>query len=384
MNMSAIDRRHRDLRRLRESRQRERGGFERYREEIAEIFKDRSVDLHDFSIRRMFENLVEDGRGIVDLHFNKTGGGGYRRVSEAVNTAYFTETQGQYLYNAILRSYDDPEFIGDELFTTIPSAERSERVPGVTEFGDDVEAVNEGKPYPSGSVTETWIQTPDTIKRGLSCDITKEVVFFDKTGLILQRCANIGRTIRINKERRQLDVAVGVSTVFRRNGAAAEATYASDNIVSSNPLVDYTSLDAADVQLSALTDPNTGLLINIVAGDMLVPTALANTAGRIVRAMMTGSTASSKETRVGDNSLNGPKRVLSNAYVKERTTSATTWFHGDFKRGLVYMENWPLQVENEGANGPRAFDSDIVERYKASEMGAAGVMERLYLQKCTA
>ena len=44
-----------------------------------------------------------------------------------------------------------------------------------------------------------------------------------------------------------------------------------------------------------LLDPNTGLLINIVAGDMLVPTALANTAGRIVRAMMTGSTASSKK-----------------------------------------------------------------------------------------
>ena len=85
--------------------------------------------------------------------------------------------KGQYLYNAILRSYDDPEFIGDELFTTIPCRERSERVPGVTEFGDDVEAVNEGKPYPSGSVTETWIQTPDTIKRGLSCDITKEWCF---------------------------------------------------------------------------------------------------------------------------------------------------------------------------------------------------------------
>ena len=384
MSLSAIDKRHRDLRRMRESRQNERGGYERFCKEIGQIFSDPSVSLQDFSVRRLFESLVPDGRELIDLHFNTNGGGGYRRVAEAVNTAYFTETQGQYVYNAILRSYDDPQFIGDELFTTIPSNERSERVPGVSEFGDDVEAVNEGKPYPNASVAETWVQTPDTIKRGLSCDITKEVVFFDKTGLILQRCANIGRSVRINKERRQLDVACGISTVFRRNGGAAQATYAGDNTVASTPLVDYTSLDAADTVLSSLTDPYTGLLINVVATDLLVPTALINTANRIVRAMMTGVTTSGRETRVGDNSLNNPRRVLSNAYVKERTSSATSWFQGDFKRALVYMENWPLRVDNEGANGPRAFDSDIVERYKASEMGAAGVMERLFVQKCTA
>lgn len=383
--VSAMTRRHQELRRLRESRQKERGGVERLREEIADIFSDPSVALTDFRIRPLFEALVDDGYELVQYHFNESGQGGGFRMQEAgnVDTSLFAYTQGQYLYNAVLRAYQMPELIGDRLVTVQNTIESGEKIPGVSDLGDEVEVVKEGDPYPTASVAESWVQTPETIKRGLIVNITKEVVFFDKTNLILQRAAGIGRTIAINREKRILDVVLGLATVYSRNGAPVEATYQSDNTVTTNPLVDWTSVDAADVKFSAITDPDTGEPIATTANMMVVPPALRNTANRILNATMTGQTTSSRETQVSSASLNGTYEVLSNQYVKQRTSSDTSWFYGDMPGAFVYMENWPLKVVQEGANSEKAFDADIVARYKASERGAAGVLERRYALKST-
>ena len=383
--ISAMARRHNEIRRMRESYTREKTPH-RFVDAMAQLFADRSVNLGDFSIRKLFEACVDDGFELVQNHFDPSGGGGVRllEATGAVNTAMFAATQGQYLYNAILRSYQMPELIGDMLVTVINSKESGEKIPGVSEIGDEVEVVGEGKPYPTAAVAENWIQTPETIKRGLIINLTKEVIFFDKTGQILQRAANIGRTIAINREKRILDVALGISTVYSRNGAAVEATYGSDNTTASNPLVDWTSLDTADTKFSEITDPDTGEPIVVTANTMVVPIAKVNMARRIMNATMTGQTTSSRETRVSSNSLNQNYNVLSNAYVKQRTSSDTTWFYGNPKEAFVYMQNWPLTVEQEGENGHLAFSNDIVARFKASERGAAGVLERRYMLKATA
>lgn len=383
--ISAMARRHNEIRRMRESYTREKTPH-RFVNAMAELFADRSVNLGDFSIRKLFEACVDDGYELVQNHFDPSGGGGVRllEATGAVNTAMFAATQGQYLYNAILRAYQMPELIGDMLVTVINSKESGEKIPGVSEIGDEVEVVGEGKPYPTAAVAENWIQTPETIKRGLMINLTKEVIFFDKTGQILQRAANIGRTIAINREKRILDVALGISTVYSRNGAAVEATYGSDNTTASNPLVDWTSVDTADTKFSEITDPDTGEPIVVTANVMVVPIAKHNLARRIINATMTGQTTSSRETRVSSNSLNQNYSVLSNAYVKQRTSSDSTWFYGNPKEAFVYMQNWPLTVEQEGENGHLAFSNDIVARFKASERGAAGVLERRYMLKATA
>lgn len=383
--ISAMARRHNEIRRMRESYTREKTPH-RFVNAMAELFADRSVNLGDFSIRKLFEACVDDGYELVQNHFDPSGGGGVRllEATGAVNTAMFAATQGQYLYNAILRAYQMPELIGDMLVTVMPTKESGEKIPGVSEIGDEVEVVGEGKPYPTAAVAENWIQTPETIKRGLMINLTKEVIFFDKTGQILQRAGNIGRTIAINREKRILDVALGISTVYSRNGAAVEATYGSDNTSTSNGLTDWTSVDAADTKFSEITDPDTGEPIVVTANTMVVPIAKVNLARRIINATMTGQTTSSRETRVASNSLNQPYSVLSNAYVKQRTSSDTTWFYGNPKEAFVYMQNWPLTVEQEGENGHLAFSNDIVARFKASERGAAGVLERRYMLKATA
>lgn len=385
--VQAIVRRHQELARMRKAYTREKR-LNEFQEHLSDIFADRSNSLSDFSVRGLFEALVDDGYELVQYNMCGGSGGGVRLMESAgtVNTSLFANIQGQYLYNAVLRAYEMPELIGDRLVEVIPSRERSERIPGVTAIGDQVEVVKEGDPYPRAITSERWVDMPDTVKRGMMVEITEEVVFHDKTMQILQECSGIGRYIAINRERRILDVVCGISTVYRRNGAAAAATYGSDNTSTSNALVDYTSLDAADTKFMALTDPDNGEPISTTATHLVVPPALRNTANRILNATMTGkwTSSSTNETRVAGNSLNQQVEMLYNQYVKERTSSDTTWFYGAMKMAFVYMQNWPLRVDQEGANGPEAFERDVIARFKASERGVAGVKERLCALKATA
>lgn len=379
--MKSMIQRHRDIQRMRESYAKQRRLHE-FVEYMGSLFSDENVNLADFSVRHLFEALVDGGAEIVTLHFNNAHGGYRMLENDAVNTSLFANIMGQWIYNATLRAYQMPELIGDMLVTKIQSVERTERIPGVKAIGDQVEIVDEGRPYPRAVTGERWVETPPTIKRGLMVDITKEAIFFDKTGLILQECSQVGKYIAINRERRILDVVLGIATVYKRNGAAAVATYGTQNTKSSNSLVDWTSIDASNQTFANMKDPDTGEPIVCSPNQVVVPPALQVTAARIQNATMTGVTNSSRETRVDGNSLQVPFNVLSSIYVKERTSSDTSWFHGSFQDGFVYAENWPLTVESDPSSHA-AFDRDIVQRYKASERGAAGVIEPLKACKNT-
>jgi len=76
--------------------------------------------------------------------------------------------------------------------------------------------------------------------------------------------------------------------------------------------------------------------------------------------------------------------VVSNAYVKARTSSATTWFLGDFRRAHRYGQNWPITTVVAPPNSNDEFQSDIVQQFKVSERGAAEVHDPRRVVKCTA
>jgi hypothetical protein len=46
------------------------------------------------------------------------------------------------------------------------------------------------------------------------------------------------------------------------------------------------------------------------------------------------------------------------------------------------MENWPITVTQSPLNSEADFTSDVVVRFKASERGAAAVLNPRYVVKC--
>jgi hypothetical protein len=65
------------------------------------------------------------------------------------------------------------------------------------------------------------------------------------------------------------------------------------------------------------------------------------------------------------------------------TEAKKWWFIGDFDKALAYMENWPITVTQSSHNSEADFQSDIVVRFKASERGAAAVLNPRYIVKNT-
>jgi len=60
------------------------------------------------------------------------------------------------------------------------------------------------------------------------------------------------------------------------------------------------------------------------------------------------------------------------------------WFIGDFRKAFAYMENWPITVTQSPPGSEAEFNQDIVVRFKASERGAAAVINPRYVVMSTA
>jgi hypothetical protein len=376
------------------------GREDRFHADLKEAFKKREITPQDFSIRRLYENFVFDshgdpaGRELAES-FNPTHPTEMlREAGDAVMASHFTAISGQIVYTRTLDAYNKPGLLWPELFTVVPTQFDGEKIPGLGGIGDQAQSINEGAEYPKVGIGHDYVETPSTIKRGMIVPVTKEAIFFDRTGLLLQRCSEVGDFIAVNKEKRCLDVALGLTDTYRYNGTLitnfddSSGAHNWDNLAASNALVDWTDIENAELLFDAITDPNTGEPINVMPDMLIVPTALKHTAMRIVSAteVRQDNNANSNTAIIqtlSPSPLN-QYRVLSNQYVKARTTSASTWFIGQAKRGLYYMENFPLLVQQAGEDSHDAFHRDIVAQWKAGERGAAACVDPRTLVKNTA
>lgn len=195
-------------------RQVELQGQEKTASLLTEALQSKELKAEDFSIRALAEAFC--GREWVDAC--RPGAGTLLTETSAVNTAAFANITGQIVYSAMLESYQNSAFIGDQLMPTVPTEFKSEKIPGVTRIGDMAEIVPEGEEYPYAGVSEDWIETAETKKRGFIIPITKEAIFFDRTGMVLQHARMLGQDFGINKEKRQLSVALGGTNTYKWKG----------------------------------------------------------------------------------------------------------------------------------------------------------------------
>jgi hypothetical protein len=356
----------------------------------------------DFRIRDLFENFVDGGHGIIQSWSPRSGGGqsGIKLIEENVNTGAFANIMGQIVYSRVLDAFNDPSFIGDRLVTTVPTEFDGEKIPGIGRLGDQAESIPEGQDYPMAGVGEEWITTPSTTKRGFIVPVTKEAIFFDKTGLVMERAREVTQWLAINKEKRIIDAAIGAVDLYRRNDAAAVATYGADagahtweNLVTTNALVDWTDIENSLLLFDGLLDPNTGEPIVVTPSQIIVPSALLFTSRRIFNAteishQLVDNSVNANTLRTDTRSANPlaglPLEILSNQWVKARTSSNSTWYHGDFRNAFWYMENWPITSQDAPPNSEMEFTNDIVARFKVSERGTVAVVEPRRAVKNTA
>jgi hypothetical protein len=360
---------------------------------LSEALRQKHLRADDFSLRDLAEALVPDGREWVSTLDPRRGGTAILESGDGIDLTAFSHITGQVIYSKIMEGMQNEEFVASRMVETIPTRMDGEKIPGVGALGDVAQVVEPGMPYPSVGFGEDWIETPSTTKRGFIVPVTREAVYFDRTNLVLRNASQVGEALGLNKEKRILDVMIGAVNNFKWRGTTYNTYQASTpwvNVKSSNALANWANIDAVEQVFADLTDPNTGEPILIRGNTLLVPSSLKATALQIVNATQVRFGDITSGTGTQTVALNPVSfyNIESSRLLKARLTAATiattTWFAGDFRRAFAYMENWPITVTQSPAHSDEDFNKDIVVRFKASERGAAAVIEPRAVVKSTA
>lgn len=362
---------------------------------LSEALRAGHLKPEDFSIRDLAEALVPDGREWVRLLDPRSAGGvSVLESNDGVDVTAFLNIAGQVIYSTIMEAYTQEAFVVSKLVDTIPTRLDGEKIPGISRVTDAIEEVGPGMPYPHLGFGEDYIETPSTTKRGFIVPVTKEAIFFDRTHLVLTRAAEVGEVLGLNKEKRLIDLVIGVTNNYKWKGTTYNTYQTSTpwiNTLATNELVDWTNVDKAEQLFADILDPSTGEPVLVRGTTVLVMPAYRHAAHRVFSAAELTFTASGSTTAtVAANPLTG-YRVFDSRLAYRRiiaagiaaATARKYWFVGDFRRAFAYMENWPITVTQAPLGSEAEFNNDIVLRFKASERGAAAVINPRYVVKNT-
>ncbi len=370
-------------------------GADRTVEHLSESLREGHLQPEDFSLRDLAESLIPDGRHWVRMLDPRSSGSvNIMEASEGVDVSAFLNITGQVIYSKILESYNQEAFVVSKLVQHIPTRLDGEKIPGVSKIADDIDVIEPGMPYPNLGFGEDFVETPATSKRGFIVPVTKEAIFFDRTNLVLSRAAEVGEVLGLNKEKRLVDLVVGRTNNYKANGQSRNTYLTSGlwiNELAGNELVDWVNVDAAEQLFAEMSDPVTGEPILVHGTTVLVMPAYRHAAHRVFNAAeitYSGSGASTATTAA--NPLGSYRvqesRIAYRQIVAGGETAADAkkwWFLGDFRKAFAYMENWPITVTQAPVNSEADFNSDIILRFKASERGAAAVLNPRYVVKST-
>lgn len=350
--------------------------------------KGRHIRPDEFSIADLFESLVEDGRELRRLFNPQLGPSSIlAEAAGAVVNSDFSNITGQILYTMMMNDLQPENYPFQQVIPTQSTQFSGEKIPGIANLGDLAEVVGENEDYPLMGTSEDYIETPETKKRGFIVPVTKEAIFFDRTGMLLQKCSKVGDSLMLNKEKRAIDCVIDENTTAHRYKwkGTVYATYQTtspwDNTTASNTLVDWTDLDNAEQTLNGILDPNTGEPVVVEANTLIVTKQNEQTAARIINAtqivMHSGGYATSgnlTETQA-PNPYSSKYRIMTSRLLAARLNNDAHWFLGDPARYARYMQNWPITVTQAPAGNSDDFNRDIVAKYKCSERGQYAVIE---------
>ncbi|MBN2579246.1 MAG: hypothetical protein JXB10_09665, partial [Pirellulales bacterium] len=332
---------YRELKRMYEA-----DGAEKTVRHLQEALEQGHLKAEDFSLRELAEVTLSPER--VRGMDPRGGGAVLLEADEGTDFTAFSNLTGQVIRAKVLEAYTQEAFVVSKLADTIPTRLDGERIPGVGRIADQADEVAPGMPYPHLGLGEDYIETPQTTKRGFIVPVTKEAIFFDRTYLILQRAAEVGEILGLNKEKRLLDLLIGQTNNYKWKGVSYN-TYSATGTGTApdgdwvneldRELVDWTDVDAAEQLFADILDPNTGEPVLIQATTVLVTPAYRHAAHRVFNAAEISYSESGRNTATTAANPLGNYRVAESRLAYRRLLGAghtaedakKWWFIGDFR-----------------------------------------------------
>ncbi|MBE6428018.1 MAG: hypothetical protein E7028_05445 [Planctomycetaceae bacterium] len=370
-------------------------GLKKTTEHLSEAIDTRQIRPEEFSLRDLAEALIPDG--LKWVRSLDPCGENALLEGEGVESSAFLNITGRIISTKIREAYEQEAFKASKLVSIISSRLSRERIPGIGRIQGGVTEVAEGMPYPNAGFSEEYVDTPETAKHGLIVPVTREAIFFDQTGLILKRASEVGEILGADREKRILDMILGLTNTYSLNGNSFNTYYESSesspwvNKLPGNELSDWRNVDAAEQLFATMCDDSTGLPLLMNPNTVLVMPGKRFTAAQIFYPGNSAWSNSDGTQKVAMSNLFGDYALQTSAYAYQRLISsgisadaaAKYWFMGDFKKAFAYVENWGLTVSRSVSSGEANFTQDILVRFKASERGVPAVLDPRCVVCCT-
>jgi hypothetical protein len=353
---------------------------------------------NEVSLRELAESVV-GANWVRSLEPGKTQG---VRVFEDGNAAItpgnlpnvsaFLGSVSGLLEARLLAAYQTPEFIADRIFQVIPTKVRQSKLIGTGRIGDASRRRNPGDPHARAQFEERHITTPETQQDALAVDVTFEAVFFDQTNSVLEQASSVGRELGLRKEKECFDVFSGHVNPYNYRGVAYNTYLTSGNWINdqSNPLADWTDLNAARSLFSRMTDQETGERILTTPNALVVSPNQVETANYIMNATAIELRTNSAANVAHANSReSGRYEILSSPVLDQRLTDAdglnlaqsaadAYWWMlvtGGDQSAFVYMENWGMTTQTAATDSYTMADHKLMLSMFANQMGVPMVRE---------
>ena len=374
---------------------RKRKGYQLAANYLGTLLEDKKISTKDFSLRGLYEALCD-----TPLNEDPV------LVAEDLNSSAFPTIVSKILHKDIIDEYNLA--LGNvDMLTRKGKATRSdeELVVGFEASSNDVLLRRQGMAYEESDFGEkNWKIFMADFGRMIS--LTREVIYEDRTGEVLDRAKNIGRLAGHHKQKTIIETLTGTARSYFEestfqgcfyNGAAKTGAnlyandhasnfdgQANDNLAATNALVDYTDVDAVWHLFAAMVD-EAGSKINIVPTQIIIPPALKATAAKVFRGDMA-------LLAVGDgdlqniptynpiNDLGGPLEIVSSVFMPD----TSTWYMGSCPDQLLELEVFPPETRTQGADSDLAFTSQIIARFRFSMHWGIGHTDYRYIVKSTA
>ncbi len=376
-----------------------------------------TAKAEEVSFRHLAEAIM--GHDFVEENYNPRGGldFGNRHLLEAaidptafLNVSLFNLGIAGLVNAEIMAHFDLPTYMGRNMVTVKPTNMNGQKLIGAARIAPQTSAAKgrqPGETHGEVGFTEQYQTTPETVEQALKVVVTKEAVFFDYTGQVLEVAGTVGDELAYGQEKDIADAVLGITNSYNFVGTSYNTYETSSPWINDivNPFTDVNDVDDARLKLVAMTDPVTGREITITAFEILcMPGRELKFRDRLfAQQYQLGSQLNSNFPSMWSQSQNNLNTVGRGTYSLNpltqiwynRATAADglalsasdatdLWFVGDWKKAVWWMENWPLTPWQASADELTMKDRGLVSVQGANYRGKVYNREPRYSIRCKA
>lgn len=324
---------------------------------VRKLIEGKKLNPARVSFRALYESLVQE----QDLEENLT-------------SSAFPNISGEIISKVMIDAYEQFPKDHEKLVRTVPSKLKVSRVAGWSAIGS-ISQVTEKQDYPEIIPPDEKVQTINNFKYGGILSLTKEDIFFDQTGQLLDRARGIGERAQQKRANLIYSGIVDAGNTALSGGALYSASAPYLNLITSNPL-GTDGWEAARKNLLDKVDENGEPIW--VMGDrpfLMVGSALLATAEKLAK----NERGPLGTANLDVNLAQGQFDPIMNPYM---AANSTDWLYGAFSRQFRWEEVWPFEIFTRvGQDTEEGFKADVIQQVKASFYGGTGAADFRYVNK---